>query len=263
MVSSSYAKGEDDGVENTLKAMTLSKSLVQFIVTNQKNWANFGKMNSHIYRAQLFEVFESRRMSETAKVMVYLFCAVIKSRPRILKAMDTLPEEVKSEEWFYQVKDFFNTATEQYVSKAEKNKKFPVVNIPNTNPGLDILFFLMVNEEVERSLTNLKDRVTFSQINLAPDMQTLAKSGYEKFWNETVKGTKNDDKPEAPMMREEYYKNPASDKYNLVDLELKQVKPSNKNTGFTREEIEAYITKFNRDLSNLVKGKAVSLDSKA
>jgi hypothetical protein len=215
-------------------------------------WLNFGKMNSHLYRAQLFEIFEKRRMSTTAITMTYFFATVIKNKSRILKAMETLPSEVKSEEWFYQVKDFYSTATEQYVTKAEKAKKYPVVNIPNTNPGLDIMLFLLMSDISLRTLDNIKDRVTFSQINLAADMQTLAKSGYEKFWNETVKGTKNDDKPEEPRMREEYYKNPASDKYNLVNLDLSQYKPKDKNLGFTREEISLYLTKFNTDLTKLL-----------
>jgi hypothetical protein len=252
MVNYSFGKGEDDGVETALSMMTLSKSLADFISVNKAVWLNFGKMNSHLYRAQLFEIFEKRRMSTTAITMTYFFATVIKNKSRILKAMETLPSEVKSEEWFYQVKDFYSTATEQYVTKAEKAKKYPVVNIPNTNPGLDIMLFLLMSDISLRTLDNIKDRVTFSQINLAADMQTLAKSGYEKFWNETVKGTKNDDKPEEPRMREEYYKNPASDKYNLVNLDLSQYKPKDKNLGFTREEISLYLTKFNTDLTKLL-----------
>jgi len=259
MVKYSFAKGEDDGVEEALNMMALSKSLADFISVNKSVWVNFGKMNSHLYRAQLMSIFESRKMSPTAITMTYFFACVIKSKPRILKAMETLPEEIKSEEWFYQVKDFYSTATEQYVTRAEKTKKYPVVNIPNTNPGLDIMLYLLMSEETDRTLANLKDRVTFTQINLAPDMQTLAKSGYEKFWNETVKGTKNEDKPEEPKMREEYYKNPAGDKYSLVNLNLSIFPPKDKNTGFTREEIDAYLKKFNTDLTKMLS----SSDSKS
>jgi hypothetical protein len=256
MVNLSYARGEDDGVEATLKVMGLSKSLVEFIRVNEKMWINFGKMNSHIYRAQLFEVFEKKKLSDEAKLMVYFFASVIKNKARILKAMNNMPSEAQTNSWFYPVKDFFETETEQYVTKAEKAKKYPVVNIPNTNPGLDIMLWMMFTNEDERTVENMKDRVTFAQINLMADVQTLAKQGYEKYWTETVKGTKNDDKPEEPKMREDYYKNPASDKYNLVNLDLTALYPKNKKEGFGRDELDSYIAKFNQDLTNKLKSSA-------
>lgn len=249
MVNLSYAKGEDDGVEAALKVMTLSKSLAKFIKENSKVWPNFGKKDSHLYRAELMEKMSERNLSQEAKTMVYFFAAVIKNKARIIKAMETMPGDVKKEEWFYPVRDFYTISTEQYVTKAEKSGRFPVVNIPSTNPGLDVLFGLMIMPSGDRTVENLSFRTTFSQLNLDTDMQALAKKGYEHYWNNVVKGTKNDDKPEVPMMREDYYKNPESDKYNLLDVNLNQVKPENKSKGFTREELNSYIKSFSLDFS--------------
>lgn len=253
MVSFSSSSTEGDGVAMALSVMELSKSLVQFISVNQGAWANFGKMDSHIYRAQLMERMEMKKLTPSAKLMIYFFTAVIKNKNRILKAMETLPEPVKQEAWFYPVKDFINVETEQYVTKAEKTKRFPLVNIPNTNPGLDILFGMMILKPEERTVEKMKDRVTFCQLNLAADMQTLAKAGYENFWNNVVKGTKNDDKPEEPKMREEYYKNPESDKYNLVGLDMKQVLPRSQSSGYTRMELEEYLRSVQEDMDKLLK----------
>jgi hypothetical protein len=253
MVSYSSDSMEGDGVEVSLKVMALSKSLVQWISVNQGAWATFGKMNSHIYREMLMERMDARKLSPESRMMVYFFCAVIKNKARITKAMDRMPEEVKQDAWFYPTRDFINTDTEQYVTKAERMKKFPLVNIPGTNPGLDILFAMMILREEERTVEKMKERTTFAQMNLAADMQTLAKQGYENYWNNVVKGTKNDDKPEAPMMREDYYKNPESDKYNLVDINMNQVKPAVMNTGYTRVELENYLKKMSDDIKNMTK----------
>lgn len=253
MVNLLFGKGEEDGVKSALATMSLSKSLVQFINVNQSNWTNFGKKNSHLYRIDLMDRFEKKKMTPEQIVMVYFFTAVIKNKNRIIKAMDNMGAEANAMPWFFAVKDFFVTETEQYVTKAEKLHKFPVVNLPNTNPGLDIMLWMLTVPSTERTLMNMKERVTFTQMNLAADMQTLAKQGYENYWNNVVKGTKNDDRVEAPMMREEYYKNPESDKYNFITLDMKQVMPSNKSTGYTKAEIERYIENFNKAMENMVK----------
>lgn len=127
--------------------------------------------------------------------MVYAMASIIKSQPRIVQAMTDLPEDQRftsSGVWFA-VRSFFETDTVQYVTAAKKTKKFPVVNIPNTMPGFDILWFCLCTKDEDRTMDNLKIRPTFTQISLKADVQTIAKEGYEFYWTKIVKGSRNPD----------------------------------------------------------------------
>lgn len=245
--STSFASVRAD-LERTMTAMKLSEDLVSFIKERRDSWLVFGKKNSHLYREQLMKMMSDAGLSAKGKVMVYFFFAVIKNQPRVLKAMDSMPEEVKVYSWFSEVRDFVGLRVTQYVSSAERQKKFPAVNIPGTNPGLDILLWCLMTRDSSRTLANLKDRVTFSQLALNDAMQTLAKEGYRKFWDVTVKGSLNPDAVTmnlpAPRMREDYYSNPASDKYPLLNQDLSILAPSTRESGYTQTELETYLRQF-------------------
>lgn len=61
-----------------------------------------------------------------------------------------------------------------------------------------------------------------SQLHLNADTQNMAKEGYMCFWNNAVKKSKNPDKPEGG---EDYYQNPNSDKYKLVNEAFEEIEP--------------------------------------
>lgn len=243
----SFSATSSDLLE-VMKTMKLDQSLISFIKERKDEWGMFGKKNSHLYREQLMNMMRDAGLSAEAKLMVYFFFSVIKNQPRVLKAMDAFSQDIKMLVWFSQARDFIATKVTQYVSSAERQKKFPAVNIPPTNPGLDILLWCLMTKDELRTLDNLKDRTTFCQLALNNEMQSLAKEGYQKFWNETVKGSQNPDAVTmnlpTPRMREEFYANPASDRYPLIDISLKPLPPSTKETGYTRLEIITYLESF-------------------
>jgi hypothetical protein len=232
-------------VAEALSMLSMSIELKNYIESKTAEWTNFGKMNSHIYRAMLMRMMAESGLTQEAKFMVFFFFSVIKNQPRILKAMDQMTAEEKAKPWFSATRDFIATKITQYVSAMNKTKKFPAVNIPGCNPGLDILNWCLITPKNDRTVEVLKDRTTFCQLNLNDEMQTLAKVGYENYWNNIVKGTKNPDKEsqtlEEPKMREEYYLNPASDKYNLIGVDLKEIPPMTNQSGYTRDELVRYM----------------------
>lgn len=235
----------DEGVLAALKELDLSADLLKFISDKKGTWEVFGRMNSHLYRKDLMERMVRKQLSKEARTMVFFLASVIKSGPRIIKALDAMTEDEKEKAkgWWFAVKDFFSTETTQYVSAAGKNQKFPVVNIPNCMPGLDVLFFCLMTRNELRTLENLSRRPTFSQIDLMPEVQTVAKEGYEYYWTKVVKGTRNPDKPEAPGMKEEYYMNAAGDKYHLLKKDFTILEPG-ASTGYTKKEVEDYLRTF-------------------
>jgi hypothetical protein len=236
-------------LEEIMKTLSFTEELSTFIVSRIEDWPNFGKKNSHLYRKQLYEMMQASGMTGEAKLAVHFFMAVIKNSRRAVKAMDMMSDELKQKSWFSGTRDFLATKCAQYVTVAEREKKFPAVNIPGTNPGLDIMFWCMITKDKDRTLDNLKERVTFCQIALNDEMQGIAKQGYQNYWDNVVKGTKNPDiqntRIEEPRMREEYYANPASDRYPLLNLELKVVPITTGESGYNRKDIIDYLASFN------------------
>jgi len=235
-------------ITSMLRTMRLSGELIAFITERRDEWPLFGKKNSHLYRQQLVTMMTTAGLSPESRTMVYFFFAVIKNQPKVLKAMDSMPQDIKILAWFSQTRDFIATRVTQYVSSAERQKKFPAVNIPSTNPGLDIMLWCLMTRDNQRTLENLKDRTTFCQLALNDEMQSMAKEGYRKFWDQTVKGSLNPDASvmnlPRPMMREEYYVNPASDRYPLISEGMAVLPPATRESGYTRNEVETYLRSF-------------------
>lgn len=252
VATKNYADTTGVGVSDTLSELTVTANLVSYLITKREMWTTFGKMNSHLYRKKLMDKMKAKRLNSESMLMVWAMASVIKSQPRIIQAMDDTPEAERfssSEVWFA-VRDFFQTECTQYVSVANKTKKFPVVNIPTTMPGLDILMYCLTTENEERTIDTLKVRPTFSQIFLRADVQTVAKEGYTTFWNMIVRGTRNEDKVDKPEMREEFYRNSEADKYQLLMLDPKaKIIPfpmALATQGYSRVEVENYLRNFDR-----------------
>jgi len=232
-------------VQEALASMKLSEGLMNYLLDRRAEWQMFGKMNSHLYRRILMKAYEAANLNEEQRLMVHFFAAVIKNRDRVLKAMEVMEAEDKSKTWYAPVLNFINTRTTQYVSDVTKSKKFPFVNIPNCNPGLDILLYCVIVPPNERSLVELARRTTFSQLDLDGEMQDIAKEGYTYYWDNVVRGTKNPDAKlpgstlEVPKFREEYYANSVSDDYKLVTVSLDEVQC--KETGYDLKDIVDYL----------------------
>jgi len=247
-----YSEPTGKGVHTSLGTMAITEEVWALLVKNREEWATFGKMNSHLYRAKLFRAMDEAKLTPEARVLVYAMSSIIKSQPRIVEAMTNMPEDKRPQTqglWF-SVRDFFDTRCTQYVSASKKNKKFPVVNLPGTLPGMDILCFCLTTDDHERTMANLSQRPTFAQVNLKEDAQVLAKEGYEFYWTKIIQGTKNTDKVEAPSMNQDYYKTAASDTYSLLyidkSLRILEVETKDPKGGYSKGEVEHYLRSFDR-----------------
>jgi len=245
-----YADSTGRGVLNALGSVTINEVMVKYFKDRQEEWKSFGKMNSHLYRQQLFTKMEDAKLTEEAMMLVFTFASIIKNQSRIVQAMMDMPEDQRfaSAGVWFAVRSFFEVQCTQYVSAAKKTKKFPVVNIPTTMPGLDILWFCLCTANEDRTMENLKVRPTFTQISLAADAQTVAKEGYEIFWTKIVKGSKNPDNTEKPGMNQEYYETSAGDMYNLITLTkdntLTELKAKSQSGKYNLTEVESYLRSF-------------------
>jgi hypothetical protein len=229
-------------VKEALDRLNFTEDTKNYILDRREMWATFGKMNSHLYRAILMKRMKDANLDGICQFIVFFLFGVIKNQGRVSRALDAMEPQDKALPWFGPVKAFVDTHVTQYVSDVVKSKKFPAVNIPTCNPGLDILVYALITHPNNRSIEEVTVRPTFSQLDLDGNMQAEAKEGYRYYWESVVKGSRNPDKTtlEVPQFREEYYANSLNDKYKLVDLELNEVPPTDANLGYTMEDVYAY-----------------------
>lgn len=236
------------GVAAAIAKMQLDKDTDDILKKHMDSWATFGKMNSHLYRKWLMNLMIQDKLDGTSMFMVYFMFGVIKSQPRILKNLPSLPPDIKAMPWFSKVQNFIMSRVVQYVTQAKDQTKFPAVNIPTTNPGMDILAYLLSTNPSDVGLDGLTKRPTFTQLNLNVEMQNKAKAGYQFYWDSVVMGSKNKESSEEPKFREEYYQTSAADKYNLLkikkDWSFYEFPPASVSTGYTEKEITDYLKSY-------------------
>jgi hypothetical protein len=232
-------------VQDALATMKLSNELKDYLLSRRDLWSMFGKMNSHFYRKWLMKIYDEAGLDGEQRLMVHVLAGVIKNRDRVLRSMETMEPEDKAKAWYGPVMNFINTRTTQYVSDVTKSRKFPFVNIPTCNAGLDILIYCIITNPNDRSLVEMSRRTTFSQLDLDAELQDIAKEGYKYYWDQVVKGTKNPDAKatgstiEPPAFREEYYANSVNDEYKLVDEKLQEVPAAD--AGYSLEDLVKYL----------------------
>jgi len=247
-------------VTEALGRLELSQDLKKYIKERQATWEVFGKMNSHMYRARLMKMMAAAGLDPQSQFMVFFMFSVIKSQKRVLEAMDVMDPVDMQQPWFAKVRGFISTQVTQYVSDVNRNKKFPAVNIPTCNPGLDVLIYCMITPPDNRSFYDLTVRPTFSQLKLSDSVQVDAKEGVKEYWNNVVTGTKNPDAKTmslpAPEYREEFYANSAKDEYLLVSEDLVEIPPEAPFTHYAHEDIFEYMITVSQveDFSFLTSG---------
>jgi hypothetical protein len=250
-------------VAEALATLRLNQDLRNYLLSKREEWEMFGKMNSHLYRTILMKKMEEANLTGEERFMVFFLFSVIKNRERVLRAMESMSAEDKAKSWYAPVMNFINTSLTQYVSDVVKSKKFPAVNIPNCNPGLDVLIWCLITHPNKRTIWELSQRTTFSQLHLDVNVQETAKLGYAEYWDNVVKSSKNPDAvPQnlpKPAFREEYYANSVNDKYRLVNLNLQELPPADVVNGYSEREIFEYIRSID-PLNEFVENQAALED---
>lgn len=234
-------------IQQTMERLSLTEEVRNYIMDRRDLWVNFGKMNSHIYRAMLMKRMADAGLNGEAKLMVFFLFSVIKNQGRVLRAMDAMADVDKQAAWFTPVRNFINVHVTQYVSESLRSRKFPAVNIPNCNPGFDMLAYCMMTHPNERTINDLFMRPTAVQLALDSICQELARQGYAHYWDVVVQGSRNPDAKgpaselEPPKYREAYYQTAAGDTYKLIKLNLQEVNPSNPDLGYTLKDVYEYL----------------------
>lgn len=245
-------------VATALSTMEVKADSLKFLTEENSIWDMFGKKDSHLLRAKLFKLMKEAKLSNEERFMVFFFFAVIKNKKRVMESFDQLPEEIRALTSVVKAKQFINDTLVQYTSQ-ETNKKFAVVHLPTTMPGLDILLTAFILDDKEESLTNaICTKQTFAQINIDSSLQAINKTAQQLFWDTMVKKSKNEARINKTVtddlkFHEDYYETSAKDKYNLVNIKFKEIKPKDEKVGYSKEELLSWFKEVKKEQANMIK----------
>jgi hypothetical protein len=244
-------------VQDAVKAMRLTNDTIKLFANNDDIWANFGKSDSNLLRAKLFRLFTEAKMDPDSILWVYMLFAVIKNLQRVKDHVSNLPDEMKNNPIMNKVTNFMDSYLVQYVAQ-ENNKKFAVVHLPTTMPGLDVTLSAILFKESDENLKMIMEKQTFAQLFLDDKTQNINKLAQTLFWNSTVKKTKNQANKQGKedfKFHEDFYENSVKDKYLVLNADLSEYPPSNPSSGYTEEDIKIWYKKLKNEtnkLSNMV-----------
>jgi hypothetical protein len=243
-------------ISEHLKQVSVTPESLSLIEDGADIWDMFGKKNSHLLRAKLFKLFADKKVPGDSILMIFFFFAVIKNKTRVLNSFDELPDTMKANSSTIKAKEFIQDSLVQYTTQ-ETAKKFAVVHLPTTSPGLDIMLTALICQETEIE-AKIYSKQTFAQLNLNDELQAINKTQQTMFWNNTVKSSKNEARKnkgvtEDLKFHEDYYNTSAADKYLLVDLNLKEVNPSAPEVGYTKADILAWYKTLIKDKETVIK----------
>jgi hypothetical protein len=237
-------------IADSLKAVSLDTSVIDIIEANKDVWVSFGKKNSHVLRTILFKMFSEASMSKEAIFLVYFFHALIKDKDRIISAIDMMETSVKENPSVKEAYKFIKTKMVKYV-RDEKSGKFASVHLPSTNPGLDILCYLLslgkfnkkdMADKMEEIFQEIMGRNTMAQMKLNVDAQAINEEKVKTFWNKTVvlKDAEQRKKNNMPVgFQKTYYETSSSDEYVFITKRFTEAQVPN--DGYSPDDVKNYI----------------------
>jgi hypothetical protein len=194
---------------------------------NPEDFKDFGKMTSHIYRAKFYaavkDLVDAGSIQYASVSVIIYFATLIKNKKRILDALVRLYDKYGTTTWLKDAVFFYENATVQYVSEAERTGLFPVVNLPSCQPNLAAHYFKLhlKKDKVARSDVDLMkkfmENLWFCQLRVTPDLKAKHKTWEVNFWNSTVKKSKNPDSGRYERgFNETYYQTKSEDDYKFI-----------------------------------------------
>lgn len=247
-------------VADALAKLEVTGDTLSFLASDMSIWDVFGRKDSHLLRKQLFKIYGEDKVGRETIFIIHFLFSIIKNKNRVSEAMGSLPDELKSLPSMIAAKTFIDRRLVQYVTQ-ETSSKFAVVHLPTTMPGLDLMVAaLNCDSTIEAVRELLVPRATFGQMNLSASLQAVNKREQENFWNNVVKTSKNQDRMRGLAnvelkFHENFYKNVENDKYNLVDMNMKEIEPKSSVMGYEMDEIVEWVSKVRNQMAQKTKGK--------
>merc|ERR1719223_463552 len=142
-------------------------------------------MTSHIYRAKFFAIttkmVDDGDISKDSIGAIVYFATIMKNKKRIIDGLAAISLKYSGMKWYQDSVKFYQLATVQYVSEAEKTGKFPVVNIPSCMPNVAAHLYKqhLMKDGVARSDADLFNKffenLWVGQLRITGELKTMHK----------------------------------------------------------------------------------------
>lgn len=193
------------------------------------DFLDFGMMTSHIYRSKLIAIVnrlvEANQMQASSLAYIIYFAVLVKNKKRILEGLAKQSKKYGANQWFKDTVMFYTTEVVHYVSEAEKNGKFPVVNLPSCMPNIACHFLKLHLKGNGVALSDadlykkFSENLFFVQMNVTAGIVAKQMQWESNFWNTKVVTSKNPDKArylQNKGFNQSYFETKAADQYKWI-----------------------------------------------
>lgn len=219
VVSKTFNPSESGTMETMIKLLWEgSATLMQL---RAEDFEMFGRMSSHEYRKLFFTVTED--LAPADRIWIIILFTVIKSRPRVLKAMTKFREQT----WYESTREFILKKMVQYTAELPSDgSKFAAVHVPHIMPSFTAICWVKTTKESLATAENMLMTLWACQLKLPEVLKLKQRTWEENFWNKTVKRTRNTvvNKEEVEKkFHVDFWETKASDNYPLFSKSGQEV----------------------------------------
>jgi hypothetical protein len=194
-------ENQEDADRQTLLLLVDDSELAQ-------EYANFGKFNSHVYRAKFLTLAKKHKLTKDEFYHIVKLFTCIKNKKNVLKGLKRFSDR----QWHPKVLAFVEKVVHRL--NTDDPEKFADIHIPSCVPGLAAYCFMNLHRGVDMTVDKFLHNLWAAQLNLDASLQKKQKDWEENiFWKEDGGIVK---KAKEKGFNEEYYETKAGDSYSLM-----------------------------------------------
>ena len=216
-----------------LAAMVAQFDPEAFGSIDPQDFVGFGMKDSHVYRAMFMRL--TANLSATDRTWVVILATAIKSRERILTALNT---SFVAAPWRNAVIQFSTNHTATKNSDITGGRDLmPVINIPGCVPPIAALAWKNMTRTTERTYERFVENQWVAQLYVSDEVLADQKIWETDLWeNRIVTGGRTF----TPGFKEGFWNTKSKDNYPLINEDMNVYLPD-KMAPYTKAEIMAWL----------------------
>jgi len=179
---------------------------------------------SHTLRTRFMQIAKAAKLTPAQIVAVYAIANITNNRDRLLKAWDSFPGAIQSNQDWSRVRRFVSESMVTWPNE-EKGKRFALIHLPATNPTIMAVTWRGITQKDDLTVDEFLKNRWAAQLWLDGDLRAVQKEHMRTFWN-SMKTTSHETnrheferrKQEKTLFDEGIYATQEKDHYPLGEV---------------------------------------------
>lgn len=166
-----------DTTADFLALMKVDLDVLKQLSAQTQEMKHPSRSQSEIDRAELMRIFRDDRMNAEEILAVFVLFSATENLDKVIDALTDMEDDDPKPEWLHKTKQFVLGRLVKSTVEHVADGDFLAASIPSTNPGLDLMCWVLSTPVAQISWRAFFQRPTAIQINLCPTLQLEAEGG--------------------------------------------------------------------------------------